>query len=338
MIPQVQARLKVGGVWVHAHSHVGDLEVTDRRSGGNYSVSWQMILPSGRRPTWLHPNAPVEVHAGGLRWSGYLGDPDWDAGTFTADGWCRQAENSPALASNEPTAHLGNAITSAYARGAIGFQPAETLGALPDPATEVNTIAALADQYTLELGRTWAVGEDRMFRTAVDPTDPTLYVPPGIVDLPASTATQVTHVMVEYLTKSLARARVEAGSGIRTHERLVSIENLGPITPVRAQAVADEIFKRAGGGLPAFTSGFEVGPGQVINAGGRAIDLSLVRPGRMIRLLGTEDPRTGDPATDLVIDETIWRPIEQRVQVNPVNLDAADFEGIVEELGGSVMF
>ena len=340
MIPQVPAWLKVGGVWVHAHAHVGDLEVTDRRGGGNYAVSWQMNLRAGRRPTWLHPNAPVEVYAGGLRWSGHLGDPDWDGGTFTADGAGRKAETTPAVnAAGEPTAHLGQAISSAYARGAIDFQAAESLGALPDPATEVNTIGALADQYALESGRTWAVHEDRMFRTATDPTEPTLFVLPGIVDLPASTSTQVTHVMVEYLRKSdLARARVEAGAGDRTHERRVSMERLGTITPARAQAVANEIFKRAGGGLPAFTSGFEVAPGQVVNAGGRAVDLSMIRPGRMIRLLGTEDPRTGSPTTDLVIDETQWRATEQRVQVNPVNLDAADFESIVEELGGSVIF
>lgn len=105
----------------------------------------------------------------------------------------------------------------------------------------------------------------------------------------------------------------------------------------RAQTIATEIYKRAGGGLPALTSGFEVAPGQVINAGGQEVDLSLVRPGRMIRV-ACEDPRNGDPWADIVIDETQWRVKERRVQVNPANLDGADFEAIVEELGGTVVF
>ena len=340
MIPPAKALLRVGGEWVHTHAHYGDLEVTDRADGGVWSLSWSMNLPAGEHMPWLAPNSRVELYAGSLRWSGTLTDPDWDSGRFTADGWCRQAENAAALNNTSPTNDLGWALfwaSGSFGRGAINFSSLETFTPLPDSAREVNSLAALLDQWSLENGRRWAVNERRGLYTSTDPTTPTLWVLPGVVDLSASTALQATHVIAEYLTTSLTRLHVEAGSGARVRERLVSLEDLGPISAGRAQTIASEIYRRSGGGKPVFTTGFEVAPGQVVDAFG-PVDLSLIRPMSMIRIHGCDDPRTGAPYTDLVIGETVWRPQEGRVQVNPVDLDAADFEAIVEELGGSVIF
>ncbi|WP_235739005.1 hypothetical protein [Nocardioides alcanivorans] len=340
MIPQARPMLKVGGTWVIAHAHYDDIEVGNRRAGGNYSLSWQMNLRSGDRPTWMPPSAPVELHAGGKCWTGTLGDSDWDSGSFTADGLCRQAELAAALDFlDEPTNNLGVALAAAQSRGAVAFSTTEALGSLPGDALEANSLSSLFDQWCLESSLHWGVGADGLMRTSTtDPEAPSLWVLPGIVDLPASSLLEADTVVAQYISPTLTMPKVIATTGTRRRERLVDLRDIGVMDAARAQGIANEILRRGGGGLPRFTSGFEVSPGQVVNQGGRAVDLSDIRADATVRIHGCEDPRTGTPWTDIAIGETSWRPMQRTIQINPVDLDASDFTAIVEELGGTVVF
>lgn len=338
MIRQARALLRVGGEWVHAHAKFGDMEVVDRHTGGPWSLTWQMNLPPGERPTWLSEGATVELYAGTLRWSGTLADPDWEAGSFTADGWCRQAETAAALSGGGATNSLSVAITQAgpLGRKVIDFDTKVT-GAADKADDELWSIAQLADQYCLENSGVWRVGVHREFYIATEPPAPSMWVLPGIVDLSTSVATSVRRVLARYIDTSLTHRLAISDSNRGRGEAIVDLTAKGPILEATATAVANQMLARSGGGEPRFTTGFEVHAGQVVDESG-PVDLSRIIAGQMIRIHGCTDPRNGLPWTDILIGETQWRPQESTVQINPVELDAADFTGIVEELGGSVVF
>ncbi len=325
-----EPRVIVDGEWLHP---VGDLEITDRWPGGNWSVDWSMNLAPGQKPPALRAGAPVKVMYGSHpRWGGTLADPDWDSGTFHADGRCMQAQTVLAEDNNgEPVVAPAWALLYANNRGALDwFHWGEPFAdGTEDEPTDVNTMWDLFDTWAEQIGRRWGVAGDGLFYSAADPTTPTFHVLPGVDGLGLSRERQATHVRAQYITSQLQFAYVGAvapgwASPESRIERKVDLTEMGTMTSAKAQASVTNLMSRFGT-KEAFTNGLEVRRGMVVDGAGQTVGLAAIRPGLMYRVHGMRDPRNGLPYTDFVAGETVWRTTEDAVQINPIDMVAADF-------------
>lgn len=335
--------IRVGGVPAQMLGVVSDVEVTRRQVGGSWELSWQMTFPPGVQPPQLVAGARVDMSVAGPYWTGQLSDPDWDAGTFTAEGACRQAETVMALASGgDPALSAAAAVTAAVARGAVDWTvTAESVAEMiPYPDPDVVSLDEKLTEYTdlASFPMVWQVDPARVLRTLDVPTAPTLFVPPGILDIGSTTDTQVTHLFVKYYTLTATEAWVSAATGAtgRRIEKRVDFRKKGMMSATQAQALADGLARRLGP-FTKLTSSLELSAGQVVGPGGQPVHLSEIVENTMIRVHGMTDPRTGAASTDFVIGETMWKVSDRKVQATPVDAVTDDLTTLVADRGGEVL-
>ena len=334
--------IRVGDTWLHTIGGFEVEEVVDRWPGGPWSLSWTMNLdPGARPPALMEEGVLVQLYVGGgLRWSGRLGEPDWEQGQFFADGLCREGETALALGGSGPTTNPGEAIYFAAARNATSWGSLVVFTAITElPGTDLNNISALLDAYCDSLGRRWLVDEFAQLQVSADPTTPTIYITPGLSDLGTSTQTQVTDLFATYLhadTLKIERVSSPTSTAPRRIERSIDLSDLGPMTPAQAQGHVNGIMAKVGP-QALLTGGIDVSYGQIVNANGTPLDLDRARAGQMARAQGVRDPRNDAPSTDFVVGESVWRPREGRLLLNPVEQVATDFAAVVEAIGGQVI-
>lgn len=328
----------VAPAWLHTIGDYGGVKVAKRHPYGDWALSWSMDLYGGVQPAALAQGRIVEGWLGGTRiFGGRMAEPDWRAGTFSANGLNRGAETAYATDfAAQQTSSPGDAIYFAAARGIWPIGTLESFAgtALP-PASEVNYLGALLDQWCALNGKNWLVDSHRQLRLVDNPTTPTLFVASG-EDLGVTTEVQATDILVGYqnlLTKYVSQWVSVPNVQYRV-EKIVDLVHLGLISDAQATAYANDILAQAGG-QAAFSGSITVSAGQVTNGGGVPVHPALIVAGHMYRLQGVRDPRSTALATDVVMGESVWDEDAGTVQLTPLGADRKDFQAVLESITGS---
>lgn len=337
--------LRVGSTWLDSVAAWGDLEITHGRNGSQ-AASWTMALRPGQRPPAMVRNAWVGIYDGPrLTWSGTLSSPDWDGLAFEAVGIARAGEGAECLTSGGAiTSKPNTAIDAAINRGVVPWSRGADFGntdmAGPEGGTGVSDpepgkLNELLDQVAVESGQQWRVSAAGLLtRYTESEASPSWLVQPGVAEMGEADDDVTDRVFVRYFSSTASAYRTAsypATTPTGGIERRASVTHLGPMDATRATAIAQGIYTRMQSGRTGWTNGFEVGRQQITDLGGNPADLSLIRPGQTVRLLGMRDPRGASHSTDVVIGETVRSPAERTIQINPVGLVAATWEQVLEQ-------
>lgn len=277
--------LRINGIAAQSfgYGYVGDLEVAHLYSstgGGLQYVKFSLALPRRYSHPALIEGALVEVLRGGQTLgTAVLSDVDRDGWTFTADGLYRRAEHFNAEgADNSPAVIVAEANMRGLGWNGIGNLP--TAPILVEGNTRLTTVAAVLNEYCRLNNKRWGLGFDGTPYIADDPTEPSVALRPGTPAMPTADDDYVSRVVVQYLISEASETETavigtkvavteDAPAGAR--EAFEDVTNQGVIGEVLAQTYADA-FIAANVARRGFTAGVEVGPGQLTNLGGVAID------------------------------------------------------------------
>jgi hypothetical protein len=351
-VEQPEVTLHVDGISLDTVVPWGDLEVTDRRPG-NWAASWNLALAPGERPDLFRRGARTEVYAGSaLRWAGILDEPDWNSGIFEATGMARLGEGAECLnAAGAVTSKPNTAIDQAALRGAVPWTRAgndfgngdlagpEGAAGVSDPdpgklTDLLNTWAVSASGQASQMVQWYVTPEGMLGGRWEDESKPSWLVLPGADELGVAGENVTDRVFLRYQDSTAGAIRTASypsstpRNGI---ERKASIVHLGPMTAADAANRAEGMYLRALEGRTGWTNGLLLRPGQVIDTGGLWADFSMIRPGQAATLQDQPDPRGVSSDTNVLIDETVWRPGRLELQLNPVGLAARTWEQVMEE-------
>lgn len=319
----------------------GDLVVTDRRNGGCQSAEWTMDVGFNTQHPAIRRGASVEIIAGTKRWVGTLGEFDLIEGTFAADGLWRKLEGFVCLTlENKRTTNPNTALFWANGRGS-GISTIETFSDVTESGESdtFNSVADLLDAWCQQQAGTthWHVDVNGVLWKRSNATTPQWTVPVGDGLLGVADEEYVTNWYVAYYSKTTHRyeyvTAADDSQGVGRYERMADLTPLGAITATRAQDIANNLLAKTKA-RTGWTNGLTLNPGQILNMGGVVADLSMPKPAEMVRLQGLNDQRGLSATTDIVIEETIWKPFDNELVINPVGLADRDFSKIVESFGG----
>lgn len=327
--------IRVGGEW---QPTAGDITVTTTADEGCAVLSFGLDIDPNARPAGIEADAITELHAGALIFSGDLTQPDWAAGTFTAQGCYRQLEGAVALGPDGQTTTTPNdAVDQAIARGASNLRRITDLGSTPlkagDETDNLNSVAGVLDEWCDTNGHRWPIWSDRIVRYAYDPTEPDWWILPGVVGLNWVSERSVGRMIGRWQDSVGNLSNVIVGTG--RPEVAIDLTNRGPLADA---ATASAILE----GYLAKTTTLQVAGSlmvtstQITSPGGVHPHLSLIRGGQMARVLDLPDPRTGLPWTDFVIGRAVWNVSQQTISLTPVDAPAEDLNSFVAEQGDSV--
>ena len=319
----------------------GEPVITHRWPLGCWEMTWEMNLPSYQRPATLRAGAEAEAFsAGTCVWSGLLLEPNWNSQEFVAAGHAREAERTLCLDwVGGSTSTPDVAIDRGIAAGALHWIRPASLSNVPfgesDATDQLNYVGALLDAWSLEAGAKWAVGPDRRVGIGVDPTAPAWHVMPDSGVLGVADEEYVSAVFGRYQTEAGAYDTVSVFSATQpagSRESGIDLTGKGRLTTARAQATVQGILDQMGA-RTGWTNGVTVTSGQITSPGGTPANLALVRAGQMVRLQALRDQRGLSASTDIVVGESIWKPTDDLITLNPVGLAARDLSSIVERAG-----
>ena len=337
--------VRVDGYWLSTFvPYWGDLKMSTRING-----DWQCsftIATDGANGHWRHPairfGAPVEVYFGpARRWVGTLTEPDWDSGEMVALGACRDAETALSITSTGTATTVPNtAIDAAIARGVVSWTRLDSFGTTAvgqtDDSGGLVTLQSVLDAWAAENNSQWRV--DRQRRLVISPVTESVvdwFVVPGAGVLGSADDERVDRVFVRYLastTGTLATASYPATSPVGGNEKPMDITDRGVMTATKATSIAQAEWEKLRG-RSGWTNGLTLTRGQVTTPGGIPADLSMIRAGHAIRLLGVPDPRGLAQNIDVVIGDTDYDWSEDTIQINPVGMAARDTESVLEQVG-----
>ena len=336
------------GRWLHHIGYHGDVKKVDRYPFGNWSLTWSMDL--GRaRPKELTWGTWVEGWVGACRiWRGWLDEPNWADGEFSASGSCRQAEGIQALgfdgkATSDPGAAIGAAALwrGTLRWGSLTDFTAAGLKPLP-AATSTQRLDAVLNSWCELNGHRWSVDADGLFWLGLDPTAPSRFISASAGQLGVTTEVQATHLYGGYYSAALdypppvqVTGAFGGGFGAFAVEELVDLTPRGPMTMTDALATTEAIYAQAGGGLPQFTGSLTVRAGQVTNRGGVPIDPVAMGAGQMYRIQGMPDARTGALSTDVIMGEAAYDETAGTATLTPLNAVRQDIASITEQIVGA---
>jgi hypothetical protein len=340
MVPLTTPQVWVDGRPLSSLASWGDLKITHRWPYGCWALDWGMALKPYQRPIGLKADVPVEARMGSaVIWSGVLVRPDWDAGTFEADGLARQGEETLCLTSDgETTSTPDTAIDAAIARGAVDWIRRSSLSsaAFADGGStaDLNYVTALLDAWSSAQGKRWGVNARREVYAVADPTTPSIYIRPGTGVLGVAAEAIAGTVVGAYYDADHVPHRVSVGSG--RPEVGVGLANRGALDSTSATAIITGIRDQLQA-VTGWTNGITVTADQVTAPGGEGMALDRVVAGEMSRLLGLRDERGASAQTDIVLGETIWDVTAGTVQCNPVGLSDRSLSGVIEAAGGELL-
>lgn len=305
--------VRVGGEWMHAVASWGDLSwATDER--GCQTVTWAGYFAPGDRHPAIRTGALVEVmDACWCIWSGFLDQPLWESGTFSAKGYSYLAGNFLALdgagaATSTPSVAVDEAIGAGWPVSRGASIPTTPFTAAAEGS---NRVSALLDSQADELGQRWSVREDRVVRMEADATAPDWHIRPGVVELGNASDDYASSIVVTYLdpggvSSNTIRTDAEAAARFGPKQEPLDLIDLGPMTLARAEGFGDGILAKGAPRL-GWTSAIEVTAEEILSPGGVPADLTMVRSGQVVRIHGLFDDLVyldGRTYLDVVIGST----------------------------------
>lgn len=324
----------IDGVPVAAigNGYFGDVELIDRWPGGPFEATFGLALPPGfRHPVLQRGREVVFTDAAARRWGGTIADIDRDTWKITADGYCRQAESTPALTGAGATSAVPDTvIDAAIARGElVGWRRAASYGASPlttaTTTDELNTVDTLLTDYAALAGQRWSVDADGYVARATDAVTPTLYLAPGNLDVGVVDDQYATHVFLRYRDATNAGAYTTASvvdqvaaDSFDPKSITESAVDLGPITPTKAVALATALLNRMRPRL-GWTESIEINGSQLTDMTGQPADLLSVTAGRVLRIFGSYDEQSGAGVVDAVVGESRYTPGARTITLAPMN-------------------
>lgn len=196
------------------------LSWTSRWPGGDYDASWTAQVPQGWRHRAFVRGARVEIRFGGMNtWAGCLSEFDRDTGQMACDGLIRRGEDYDAIVPDVTTgdpvatwslsAAVDEAITpTAFGRVPIGWTSDASVAAVPrlSGATQSTDVLRLDELLALARARGYGteyLGSDGVLRLLPDPTTPTWFVRPTVVEISEAAGVQrATNIFVAYMLAS----------------------------------------------------------------------------------------------------------------------------------------
>lgn len=333
----------VNGTSIQQFAYLGDFEVTHRLYGGPWELKWNMDLPINFRHPALVRGAITRLWSGSTPlWAGELTEPNFDSQEFIASGLWRQGETALALDFGAITTNPAAAVGWAILRGRLAWNGLNTLPSVDfvDGETEThNYVADLLGAWAISEGVACQVDPFGFLSYAPLPTSPTYLVTPGAAILGVADDDYVTDLYATYAPKPGRVARVEAhdgSQGVGRVEKYIDLRGAGFMTSTRATAILNSLLAR-GRARTGWTNGLTVTYGQVFNLGHQPVEMSEIRGGQMVRLLGLYDERGRSAWTDIVLEETVWNVAEGTVELKPLGLADRDFASIVESVGGVLL-
>ena len=324
------ATVKIDGKWYDTLGDVADLAWSTRYGAGPSGcdeASWTLVTDDRNyyRPEFARGRL-VEVKQGPLTiWRGLISEAAPVAGgwTFHARGHAGEASRFEALDSlGLPTTHVKDAVDAAVARGLpwdVSSTSWPTGWAEPVAAADteqLNKLSALLDAWCELRGYVWAVFEDGVLRFMQDPTSPAWVAKPGTPTMGVADDDYVTHLYVRYVSTVDAGPPVTPtayGVALASDpdaealwgrvEEHVDLAPLGLMDYGDAVAHAEGRLAKARGRM-GWTNGLELDATQVVDTYGAPADLSKVRAGEMLRILGALDIR-GTRTTRLAVDVVV---------------------------------
>lgn len=335
-------QIRVGGTWLSSLGGWGDPAVTHEWPLGCTELAWSMLLPALHRPPGIVRGALVDAYIGATSiWSGYLSEPNWSDGEFTATGLFAEAEGALCLTGGGvATATPDTAVDAGISRGALHWvrdtSLSNTVYGDADETDSLNYVKQMLDDWSTEQSKRWAVGPDKRVYAAADPTVPAWYVTPGTGDLGVADDDYVTHVIGRYRNPLGVLATVTASDtsqGAGRREKAVDLRPKGRITSTRAQNLVNGILSKTKA-RTGWANGVTVSREQITSPGGVTPHLSQVKAGQMVRLLGVPDPRGVTSSVDVVVGRSVWSLADGTVVLSPVDQAATDFASVVAAMGG----
>lgn len=358
-VPEV---LLDGRTWLSSLAGWGDLVVT-QGPRGPFEVTFGVVFPDRDwRPPELKPGTKVEVVDNGVKiFGGRLTEPDWDAGQFAAIGYCRQAEGPIAVnATGRPTTIPNVAVDQGIARGALrDWKRTEWLVTPPSFGTasieddrsssDQDDPEAVSIQEVLDTSAAAAGGDTDwyvdaggyLYLTDATPDDapPDWYVPAGVAKMGVADDRRIDRVFLTFPDSSTTPAGKRRLASFPASTPAGGIEWIGNVqrgmvTPAKAAAWAQAIYRKARSGMDGWTNGLTLSPGQLLTPGGQPAHFGHVRGGQKVRIQGAPDPRSGVtlPYIDFWIDTCEWRPGEGTLQVIPEGMVERNLEAIMRRV------
>lgn len=299
-------------------------------------------MESGRRFD-IRRGDPVRVMLGPWSlWAGEMQEPNYEDGTYTAQGLSRVGEQFLALGSSgSATSSVRFAVNQAILRGWRVTRHAsvpdmtltETGGTDP-----LNKVAALLDLASDEEGQRWFVNAAAELRFEADPATPTYYLRPGVVRLSPTDGEYASDVYVRYLSTdgdfaTATASDPEAAARYGRVEYPFDATSLGRIAPARASRIATNVLGKARGRL-GWAAGVEVSSNDLTTVGGKPADLRLVRAGHMVRVHGLfDDARvlSGQTYLDVVLGQVSREAGAGVASLEPVGTEPETFGATLEK-------
>jgi hypothetical protein len=311
--------------------------------GGADKMSCTVMVPASYRTQMFNPGWTVRVfRGGGVVWTGRLDEP-----VPTAQGWNLTAVGAGNLGQNFVATYTGTwpagqpdvSINAAIGRGlpwvnpGVGSPPGAWLGQAVDSGAQ--TIADLLKLVCTRGGLTWYVDSQpsgqnvlsvfplptavNRLLVATTPVGRTLGGDINVLVLryqATADNTSSSGGAATYATTTVQNAASVAMHG--PMEVYADLSNAGVMTAAQAQTVGNyvlQIYKRASWAGP-----FSARYGDLMNAGGAAIDLGCDQAGTVVRLLLSDGSYGGevtpDPITFLVAGYE-WNDISETATITP---------------------
>lgn len=357
----------VGGEWLTADEHSwGDLSFSRSYGpggGGCKELSFRMTTSFLARNPRIASNASALLFYGGRRiWAGDLQDPEWQAGevSVSATGLFRRAEGYATLDGEDETSDATDvptlAVDAAINRG-LGWSLTSSVPNTPytpGVTQTINRLNTLLEAHAVKAGKRWTVDQFGVLQFVSDPTSPTTAASyetiPGAVTLGIARESYASHVILRYILSapgdpsdgdyrnaaypSLDDPPNEYEQRYGHVEVTIDATDQGPTTALvatqKAQAIYEASYQR-----PGWTNGFELGPIDLLTAGGMTTDpvqVAAEAPGKLLRLHGVPDEVKFTPYTDVVVAEAGWSADSNTVRLIPLGMVARSATDVWQEL------
>jgi hypothetical protein len=304
--------------WLGSIGHVTGLNWSFAMPGGPDQLTCTLQVPATERVPAINPGRTVSVIRGGHQvWAGKLDEP-----VPTASGWNLSAvgvgnqgtDYAAFYANTWPAGLPDEAVNRALARGlqwanpGIGTPAGMWLGQAPDPAS--STVTDLLNLVCSRGGLTWYVSSQP---GGVPGNDLSVFPLPATVNrllvcntpVPRTLGGDVNAIYIRYQSAGdnattgaaavFSYTYVSNAASVAAHgtmEASVDLSSAGTMTLAAAQGVGSKVlgaYQRA-----SYAGPFTVGPGQLLNLGGQAVDLGCEQASMVVQLILTDGSYGGE--------------------------------------------
>jgi hypothetical protein len=332
-------------VWIGSLGHVASLKYASSLPGGPSTASWVLQRPPTYRATAMEAGRWIRIYRGAVPvWQGVLQEP-----VPSSDGWQMAATGAGSIGNSYRAIFsswtVSSVITSAQSRGLpwkLGTVPGSGLWLGDAQDSGSLTVTDFLNNVTVQGGFIWSVDERDLTLSifALPTTVNRLLISSSPV--PRTIAEDVNSVWLRYeatadnsttdsaATYGLANATNATDIALHgTTEEYYDLSSNGVMSSGTAAANGANILKRYQ--AITFSAPFQVGPGQLLNAGGAPVDLGTETAGNVYRLMLTDWVYTsgsGWPVT-LIGGGVEFDDATQSLQVTALQTVQQDFQSLL---------